>query len=193
MYLIYHRHGHKFEQNLIRNGKGVLFPPQTEILECDEFITYDLTHGWKWYVYSGDYGKKAIFKNIQVLDLYDNFREKSLHTSHYEVDITIKVYFDWQGRSVDGSTDNFYTELELITNDSGRYPKQYFWESLEQKWKKVVLAAKVSLKNVRYLKFVQEMMFENLGFPFGTYLPRAQMRVSFPMYRDKDQVIPEHE
>ena len=185
--ILFHRHGHRFEENLLRNGRGVFFPNLAVILEGKEINS--LLHGWKWCLYSGGCDENestVVFKNIQKLDLYDIFQENSLYMSDYQVEVTIKEYFNYQGREL----DSFSLGLELSRSNDDYNPKNFYWESEEQKWTKVVLKKRVSLKNVRYLTFVQEMNYNDLftldpGFPFGIYLPRATLKISFPMHQDK--------
>ena len=162
-------------------------------MEAEENLAKSLAQGWKWILCPGYYRTTVLFKNIQVLDLYEIFQEKSLYMSDYQVEVTIKEYFNCLGRE----NDNFCIRLQLVSNDD-EYLMRFLWESEQQKWKKVVLATKVSLKKVRYMIFIQEIRFRDPitlpGFPFGEYLPRATMKISFPMHQDEDrvQVIPLH-
>ena len=169
----------------------MLFPTLAVILASEENEPKSLMHGWKWNLCSGIFGTNVVFKNIQKLNLYDIFKEKSLYKSDYQIEVTVKEYFNYQGRGeLMGELDNsFCIGLELIPYDD-EFPKYFQWEAEEQKWTKVVLTKNISLKNVRYLKFIQEVTYGNLstldpGFPFGTYLPRATMKISFPMHLDK--------
>ena len=152
-------------------------------MEADNNMVHSLTYGWKW-IYTGE---DVVFKNIQKLDLYDIFQEKSLFKSDYEVTITIKEYYDWRGRN----DHNVCLKLVLESNGD-EFPRRFLWESEGQNWTKVVLTKKVSLKKWRYLKFMQEFRFGDLltfypTFPFGLDRPRATMKISFPMHQEQEQ------
>ena len=169
----------------------MLFPTLEDIEESQDNMVKSLTNDWKWNLYSRYlFEMEVVFKNVQKLDLYDIFQEKSLYRSDYQVEITIKEYFNCQGRQ----NDSFRIRLEFNSNHGVfELPIRFSWESDEQKWTKVVLKTKVPLKKMRYLKFTQEIRFRNPftldpNFPFGAFMPRATVKISFPM--DQDQVIP---
>ena len=154
----------------------MFFPTLEEILQSEEKLIKLLPRGWRWTFFPGYYEATAVFKQIQELDLYDIFEEKSLFRSDYQVQITINGYFKYQGRRHDTFVIGFY----LMNNDN-KHLASYHWETQEEKWTRVVLTQTVSLKDVRYLKFFQDMSFKDFAtldpvYPFGTYLPRATLK-----------------
>ena len=180
------RHGHRFEQNLLKNGKGALFPaPEFFAALESEGKFQRITHGW--YAVRGIFGATVLLQNNQTVDLFEIFQEKSLYKcymSDYQVQVTIKVYFNYLGRD----QDDLAVVLELMDDEFNTF-EEFYWETENEKWTKVVLTKYVSLKNVQYLKLRQEIGYGNLfinpDIPSGTSMPRATLKISFPIHQDQ--------
>ena len=120
-----------------------------------------------------------------MVDLYD----KSMYMSGYQAKATLCVYINSQQKR------GFFLEFKLCDQSSimkvltygGPGNSEYDTFSSSKKWTKIVLSKAVSLKNVRYFKFVLRFLCLSINdIPFESCLPRATLRFSFPIH---EQVI----
>ena len=197
------RHGHSYEKNLLPNASGnrEIFPTQAYFMQrLPDFNIY-LRRNGNWRVYTDDGPEETensvVFRSSHMIFLKSRniFQEKSLFMSDYQVEATINLYVKpLQEKDLFIELDFNCEDYRMNTDLSyGELDSEYKTFSSNKKWTKIVLSKTVSLKNMRSVHLSLGFHYSAIDdIPFGTSLPRATLKFSFPMQNEQVPEVPKN-